>query len=359
MESNIFLGTFLHAIGGIAAATCFVPQKGTTRWSYQSFWLLMTFSAWLAIPIIVAYFTVPDLWQVIQGTELKTIVYTTLLGAVYGFGGMAFGMAIRHIGFSLTYAIAIGISAVLGTIVPELVKGTLAEKFDAPGGGMLFLGFAISMLGIFFCGFAGLLKDKELSATDSSFNLKKGLILVIIAGVLSSVFGLALSMAAPMDKLAATHGAGQFQSNASYIFAMGGAFLTNLLWWGLVHFRRNTWKEYRALPEATETSQTPKKRGSLPSHYFFGTLAGLLWYMQFFFYGLGHSRMGDLEFISWGIHMAMLIFFSFAIGLILKEWKGLSAKTITTLTIGLLILLISFGMITYAGVLAEQLPSGH
>ena len=133
MEPNIFLGIFLHALGGIAAATCFVPQKGTPRWSYQSFWLLMTFSAWLVIPIIAACLTVPDLWQVIQGTDIKVMIYTTLLGCAYGFGGMSFAMAIRHIGFSLTYAIAIGISAVLGTVIPGLVAGTLGESFAKPG----------------------------------------------------------------------------------------------------------------------------------------------------------------------------------------------------------------------------------
>ena len=362
MESNIFIGIFLHALGGIAAATCFVPQKGTTRWSYQSFWLLMTFSAWMVIPIVAAYFTVPGLWQVIQGVELKTLIYTTLLGAVYGFGGMAFGMAIRYIGFSLTYAIAIGISAILGTVVPGLIAGTLLESFEKPGGTILFTGFGISMIGIFFCGFAGSLKNKEVTATDTSFDLKKGLTLAVIAGVLSASFGLALSIAAPLDQLAAAHGAGQFQSNVSYIFAMGGAFLTNLIWWGIVHFRKNTWREYLAFqetPEEAETSGTSKKRGSLPTHYLFAILGGTLWYVQFFFYGLGHSRMGDLKFISWGIHMAMLIFFSFGIGLILKEWKGLSGKTIGTLIVGLVILLISFGMITYAGALAEQATAGH
>ena len=129
---------------------------------------------------------------------------------------------------------------------------------------------------------------------------------------------------------------------------MGGAFITNLIWWSIVHFKNKTWKEYVTLPP----SKT--KSGSLPSHYLFAILAGILWYLQFFFYGLGHVRMGDYQFISWGIHMAMLIFFSFGIGLILKEWKGLSSKTISVLSLGLLILLTSFALITYGSFVGEQ-----
>ena len=134
MENNVFIGIALHAIGGIAAATCFVPQKGTNRWQYQNFWLLMCFGSWLIMPILVAWLTVPNFMQVISQTDNEVLLKVTGLGAIYGFGGMAFGVAIRYIGFSLTYAVAIGISAILGTIVPPLLAGELAKTFEKPGG---------------------------------------------------------------------------------------------------------------------------------------------------------------------------------------------------------------------------------
>lgn len=348
METNVFLGITLHALGGIAASTCFVPQKGTQRWPYQNFWLLMCLLSWIVMPVAVAYFTVPELGAVISETPPQTMINVTLLGAAYGFGGMAFGLAIRHIGFSLTYSIAIGISAVLGTVIPGIIHGNLIEGFSKAGGGIVLTGFVISLLGVALCGFAGALKEKELAGSDSGFNLKKGLSLVLLAGVLSAVFGVSLSQGAPIDKIAEAHGAKHFQGNAKFIFAMGGAFITNLIWWSFVHFKNKTWKKYVTLPP----SKT--KSGSLTSHYFFAILAGVLWYLQFFFYGLGHVRMGDYQFISWGVHMAMLIFFSFGIGLILKEWKELSSKTISALFFGLLILLTSFGLITYGSYIGEQ-----
>ena len=351
MEANIFLGIALHAIGGLAAATCFVPQKGTKKWSYQSFWLLMCISSWLVMPLIVAYLTVPELAAVISETPMAVKVKMTVLGAAYGFGGMAFAMAIRHIGFSLTYAIAIGISAVLGTLLPAIENGTLLQDISREGGGIVYSGLAVAMLGVIICARAGIYKERSLSAANpddaQSFNIKKGLVLVVVAGVLSAIFGYALAAGAPMDAIAAKYGAGKtfmgfeasvFQGNAKFIFAMGGAFVTNIIWWGVVHTKEKTWGEYLNLTG---------KVTNLPKHYLMAIFAGILWYCQFLFYGIGHVRMGDFQFISWGIHMAMLVFFSFGIGFILREWKGVCGKTTKTLFAGLFVLLASFALITY------------
>lgn len=345
MITNVFSGIGLHAVGGVAAASCYVPLKGTAGWSYQSYWLLFCLSGWFVMPIGVAVLTVPNLGRILSEAPIDAIASTTSLGAIYGFGGMAFALGIRHIGFSLTYAIAIGISAVLGTVVPAILEGNLVESFRNPGGMTVLTGFAISIAGVALCGWAGVRKERELvgrnDAGASTFNIRKGLTLVIFAGVLSAVFGLSLAAGDPIDEVAIRHGVTDFQSHVTYIFAMGGAFLTNLLWWSVVHARNGTFREYVALPS------TPTTKGRLSSHYFFGILSGVLWYGQFFFYGLGHVRMGNFAFMSWGIHMTMLVFFSFAIGYAFKEWRNLSRKTTGTLYWGLVTLLTSFGVITY------------
>jgi L-rhamnose-H+ transport protein len=210
MMTNVFLGIGLHAIGGIAAASCYVPQKGTAAWSYQTYWLLFCVSGWLVMPIAVAALTIPNLALVLSEVPIDAIVNTTVLGAIYGFGGMAFALGIRQIGFSLTYAIAIGISAVLGTVIPAILAGNLVSSFQEPGGVAVLTGFVISIVGVALCGWAGVRKERELSAHDpgnsTSFNIRKGLVLVVIAGVLSAVFGLSLSAGTPIDEAVVRHG---------------------------------------------------------------------------------------------------------------------------------------------------------
>ncbi len=139
-----------------------------------------------------------------------------LLGAVYGFGGMSFGFAIRHIGYSMTYTLAIGVSSIVGFLVPLFLQGRLTEFFTATGGGTLLIGIFLSLAGIFLCGAAGYRKERFLKSQNpggQSFNMGRGLALTIFAGVLSGIFGVGLELAQPVSDIAAAHGAGHFEGN--------------------------------------------------------------------------------------------------------------------------------------------------
>jgi L-rhamnose-H+ transport protein len=83
-------------------------------------------------------------------------------------------------------------------------------------------------------------------------------------------------------------------------------------------------------------------------------LTGLLWYGQFFFYGLGHVRMGTYKFTSWAIHMIMLVLLSAVTGLIMKEWKGCSKKTEQLLAGALIILVLAILLLTWGNKLGEK-----
>jgi len=274
-----------------------------------------------------------------------------LLGVAYGFGGMAFAVAIRYIGFSLTYAIAIGISAVFGTVVPALLGGTLVSHFLKPGGMVVLMGFIASVIGVAVCGRAGFMKEKELAEPEGradapTFNMKKGLWRVVLAGVLSGVFGVGVAAGVGVDSIAEAHGARQgFAGYPKYIFLTGGTLLTNLVWWGVVCVRKRTLGEFVKHDDGV---------GRLAWYYLMGIIAGVLWFVQFIFYEQGHVRMGEFGFISWGIHMAMLVFFSFGVGLVFREWHACNRKTIGVLVVGMLILISSFALITYGSWIGEQ-----
>jgi L-rhamnose-H+ transport protein len=351
METAIFAGIALHALGGISAATCYISQKGAPKWSWQTYWIVVCLTAWFLMPVIVSAITVPELMDVLREAPPAVVLKIMLLGAAYGFGGMAFAVAIRHIGFSLTYAIAIGISAVFGTLVPAILNGTLIQNFQKPGGMAVLAGFIVSIIGVAVAGRAGFMKEQELGSQEDGesdapkFNMKKGLGLVVLAGVLSGIFGVAVAGGSDIDAIAIAHGAkAGFAGYAKYIFITGGTLITNLIWWGIVCVRRKTLGEFVKHEEGG---------GKLAFYYLMGIIAGVLWFGQFIFYEQGHARMGDFMFISWGIHMAMLVFFSFGVGLVFKEWHSCSRKTLSVLITGLLVLTGSFGLITYGSWVGE------
>ncbi|UKM63809.1 hypothetical protein GSB9_00355 [Flavobacteriaceae bacterium GSB9] len=342
---NSILGTFLHAVGGMSAASCYLPSTKTKGWSWNTYWLTQSLFAWLVVPLLLAWITVPNFFSIIANAPSKPFWMAFLLGAVYGFGGMSFGKAINHIGYSLTYTLAIGISAVVGTIMPLMVFGGLGDFFTKPGGTIVLLGMVLSIVGVAICGWAGFKKEKDLDAeklNKTGFNMMLGLALTIVAGVLSGVFNLSLEYGQPIADMAAQNGAGHFEGNAKLVVSTFGCFVVNLIWYVIAGYKQNTLKEF--LPNKEEKNKTKNR---LVKNWLLSSLTGTLWCMQFFFYGLGHVRMGDYQFASWVLHMSMLIFFSYIVGVIMKEWKNVKRETYTILILGLAVLIFSFCVTSY------------
>lgn len=351
---NPIIGTGLHAIGGVSAASCYMPFEKIKGWSWGTFWLVQALFAWLIMPLVIGYFTIPHLFTVLSEAPSSAFWIAFILGGAYGFGGLSFGYAIRNIGYSLTYTISIGMSAVIGTVVPLIINGTVIEQFTKIGGGIVLAGMVISIVGVAMCGRAGFLKEKNLAAKEGksklNFNMKKGLILTIIGGVLSGVWGISLVYGQPISDLAAKYGAGHFEGNAKLIVSSGGCLVTNLVWFIIATIKDGSIKSL-------------VQRKAIGNKRFFGNyalsaLAGSLWYTQFFFYGLGHVKMGSFQFASWVLHMSMLIFFSYIIGVIMKEWKGVSRRTYVTLVIALVVLIGSFVLMSYGSYIGE-IAAGH
>lgn len=342
---NPIAGTALHAVGGISASTCYLPFHKTRRWSWTSFWLVQALFAWIVIPLILGMATVPDFFSILQNSPMHIVLGAFLLGGVYGFGGMSFGYATQYIGYSLTYTISIGISAIVGTLTPLLLKGEVVEYFSRPGGDIIIGAMVIAMTGVGLCGWAGFKREKELGETKR-FNMRKGFLLTIIGGVLSAVFNISLEYGQPIADMAAQNGAGHFEGNAKLIVSTSGCFVVNLIWFLVLAIKQNNLKEF--------TLGSGLSRLSIAKNFAWSAFAGTLWCFQFFFYGLGHVKMGNFQFASWLIHMSMLIFFSFLVGVVMREWKSVSRSTYILLVIALAILCASFFIMTYGTVVGQE-----
>lgn len=337
---QLIWGIFFHGVGASSAALCYTPEKRLKGWSWQTYWLAQAFVCWFLLPLVIAWLTIPSLGTVLAEAPAEAMRNSFLLGMAYGVGGTAFGMAIKHIGFSLTYAISVGISCVLGTLVPPIKDGNLDEALGGIGGGWILTGVLLGAVGIAFCGFAGRLKEKDVAQSQAGFSFKKGLPLCLLAGILSAFYGFAINAGKPISDLAAQHGAGNFQVNVVYIFSNTGAFVTTLFYTLWLHLKNKTFSEYQH-----------NGQKALGANYLLAFLTGLLWYGQFFFYGLGHVRLGKYEFSSWAIHMILFVFFSSLVGLILKEWKFTKKMTRRALACALAILLLAVLILTYGNYL--------
>lgn len=347
------LGILLHAVGALSAAVCFTPQHKIRNWSYESFWFWMCLSAWLLLPIIGSVIFIPHLSEVLANSPRDAMWKAFGYGAAYGMGGMAFGFAIRYIGYSLTYALAIGLSAMLGFFLPPLIMGTL--DLSQRGSTAILVGMSVGFIGTILCGLAGRRKEVEMQASGKShgaiFKPAIGIPLCVLAGVLSAVYSVALGSAGPVAEVALQKGANpDFVININFLFASTGAFFCIL--------PITLWKLSKAGNLRELIGGSANAKAAPMGNILWSGIAGLLWYLQFIFYGMGANRMGKESSVDWPLHMIMLILFSTIVAIIRKEWTSSSFSTKRLITIAIGILVLAVIIIGYGNQL-NQSPVTH
>lgn len=333
---NAVLGILLHALGGFAAGSFYIPYKKVKDWSWETYWLTQGFASWIIAPIIGAIIFCPNLCLILTESPPSSMFYSFLFGVLWGAGGLTFGLSMRYLGISLGYSLALGFCTMFGTLIPPIHAGRAMDLLTTPSGLAVLIGVAVCLAGITVCGYAGYLKEHNLSDEEKKkaireFALTKGVFVAIFAGVMSACFAFALEAGKPIAEIAIQHGTNTlYQNNPVFIFAMGGGFTTNAVWCLFLSAKNRSFKDY-CRPDAP-----------LTANYLLAFAGGVIWYLQFFFYGMGTSRLGrTLDFASWSIHMAFIIVFSNLWGLYFKEWKGSGRKTIRMILTGILILILS------------------
>jgi len=349
LNPNPFLGVVLHALGGFAAGSFYIPFKRVQKWAWESYWLVGGFFSWVIAPWVVALLVCRgNLWPILSHAPAKSLVWSYVFGVLWGIGGLTFGLTMRYLGMSLGYAIALGFCAAFGTLIPPIVKGQFIELLRHPSGLVAVAGYAICLGGIAVCGKAGSEKERELSpeqkkASIREFNFAKGLGVAIFAGIMSAFMAFAIDAGKPIAELAVKRNTPElWQYSPVYILTFAGGFTTNFIWCALLNYHNRSAGDYVSGHGA-----------SLAVNYVFSALAGITWYCQFMFFGMGKTNMGRYDFSSWTIHMAFIIAFSNIWALIFREWKGASRRTHNVIIAGISVLVASTLVVGYGNYLAK------
>jgi L-rhamnose-H+ transport protein len=343
---NALLGIIFHFLGGFASGSFYLPFKKVKGWAWESYWIVGGLFSWLIVPALAAWLTVPGFIEIICTVDHNTVFYTYLMGLLWGIGGLTFGLAMRYLGMSLGMSVALGFCSAFGALVPSLYyninpedgKTSFSEMLQSNSGLVVLLSVLVCLVGIAICGMAGIAKERELSveqkkAAVSEFNLVKGLSVATISGILSACFSFGIEAGKPMADMAkaAAEASGNstlFVNNVSFVVILLGGLTTNFFWSVILNIRNKTYPDY-------VNQHTPLAR-----NYLFCALAGTTWFMQFFFYGMGETKLGNGA-SSWILHMASIIIVSNIWGIKSGEWKGVSRRTFSILTMGVLVILVS------------------
>ncbi len=349
MVPNPALGVLLHAIGGFAAGSFYAPLKKVRQWSWESYWLIMGLAAWLVAPWLVAFLTTPDLLGVLASSPIKIWWLCILFGMLWGLGNLTFGLSVRYLGMALGYSVALGFCMVVGTLVPPIANGKIIAILSTTSGLVTLGGVLSCLFGIGLCGWAGVSKEGELTDTQKhetvrEFALGKGFAVAAMSGILSACFAFGLAAGDPIAKLSEAHGTTPvFRNTAVLVVILIGGFVSNAFWCLLLNWRNRSFDDYTAGPASRQAF-----------NYIMSATAGVIWYGQFFFYGMGTTKLGEkFDFSSWSIHMAFIIVFSNLWGIAFHEWRGTSTKTKTLVWCGILTLIASTMVIGWGNYLAS------
>ncbi|WP_195459634.1 L-rhamnose/proton symporter RhaT [Alistipes sp. D31t1_170403_E11] len=333
---NTFLGLLIIAVGSFGQSSSYVPIRKVKQWSWESFWLVQGTFAWLLFPLAGALAAVPSgasLFALLgTGGALKAVVY----GALWGVGGLTFGLSMRYLGVALGQSVSLGTCSAFGTLLPALFAGTDLLHGD---GLLLLSGVCVTLAGIAVIGYAGSLRARNMSeeekrVTVRDFALTKGLLVALLAGVMSACFALGLDAGAPIRTAMQAAGADVLYAGLPVILLVTfGGFLTNAVYCLRENLKHHTGREYFAV-----------KGRQFAVNLFFCALAGVLWYSQFFGLEMGRSFLAGTPVLlafSWCILMSLNVLFSNFWGIALKEWKGSGVRAVSMLVLGLAILLFS------------------
>lgn len=334
---EILIGLTIIAIGAFCQSSCYVPINKIKQWSWESYWIVQGVFAWLLLPLLGAMLAVPEghsLWELFVKSPGSTWL-TIGFGVLWGIGGLTFGLSMRYLGVALGQSIALGTCAGLGTILGPVVLNIMY-----PGQGLLsslttsvIIGVVVTLIGIAIIGIAGGMKSGSLSEEEKrksvkEFNFPKGIAVALLCGLMSACFNIGLAVGGEIrfdgvDPMFET-------LPATFLVTLGG-FITNAVYCFAQNSKNHTWNDYA-------------KKNVWINNLIFCLIAGALWYSQFFGLALGKGFLTDspaLMTFAWCILMALNVVFSNLWGIILKEWKGCSRKTIVVLSVGLVILIIS------------------
>lgn len=352
---GVILGVIFHFLGGFASGSFYIPYKKVKSWSWESYWIVGGLFSWLIVPPLAAWITIPGFSQIIVHAEPTTLGVTFLMGVLWGIGGLTYGLGIRYLGMSLGNSVILGYCAAFGALIPTIYynyfpdadKISFSQMLASSGGQLVLLGVIVCLIGIVICGRAGVLKERDLPEEQrkqsiAEFSLTKGLIVATVSGILSACFNFGIEAGKPLAEEAVRLGYNPlFQNNVTYVVLLWGGLSTNFIWCMVLNARNKTFGDYT-------NQQSP-----LLANYLFSAVAGTTWFLQFFFYGMGESKLGNGA-SSWILHMAFIILISNMWGIFLKEWKGVQPKTRITITIGIMTILASVIIVGYGNALPQQ-----
>jgi L-rhamnose-H+ transport protein len=335
---TILAGIMWHMVGAASAASFYAPIAKVKKWSWETTWAVAGLFSWILLPLSVSYYLLPNFHAFYASIDSSVLMRAALFGCMWGVGNVNYGLTMRYMGMSLGIGIAIGVTLVIGTLIPPLIHGQAAALLQTRGGELTLAGVIVALLGVGIVSYAGHQKEVIVRGAPREFNLKFGLTLAIMCGIFSSGFSFAIDAAKPMETAALALGVPPlYASLPSYVLIMGGGALVNLSY---------CFVRLAVVKGLSLKADVSLPAGTLLANGCLAATGGIMWYLQFFFYSWGAASIPQrLSYVNWMLHMSGYVLFGGLVGLALGEWTGIGGKPIRMLWIGMIVIILAANLV--------------
>jgi L-rhamnose-H+ transport protein len=347
-EANPIVGLLLYVLGGLAGAVFYLPFKKVKGWAWESYWLVYAVVGLALAPWLIAFVASPRVLDILSAADARTLALCYLFGAMWGLGGLTWGLMIRYLGVGLGLAVGSGLCASAGTLIPPAFTGELGGLFGTASGLATLAGVLIALAGIALVGGAGMSKERELPEAEkrkavAEFDFRKGMTVAVFSGVMSAGMAFGLRSGGRIEEAAVALGTSPtWRGIPVLVVVLLGGLMVNLLWCAYLNARNGTGGDYA------------RTRLPLAANFLFAGLAGLIWVLQFVCFKVADAKIGELAFAGWTVLMSSQIVFSTLLGIVLGEWRGVSRRTGGLLASSLVVLVLSLVVIGYGNKLETE-----
>ena len=336
-------GIVLSLVAGVLNGSFATPTKYARKWQWENIWSVWSVVAMFILPWLLVLATIPHAGSLYATISSREIVLLMLFGAGFGLAQIFFCLGIAAVGIALNFAIAIGISTALGSLVPLILQHP--DRILTPQGEFILLGVVLTLAGIVFSAAAGREKEKHLrsstppsgGASTKTVSFAAGLTFCILAGLGSPLGNFGLAFCTSTVQRAVELGA-SVTNKYNVIWApLYSAALVPYLIYCVYLWRKN--RSFRLFGES-----------GTGINWLYGIVMGALWMGSSAIYGVAASRIGDMgPVLGWPLFMSVIIITSSVWGFLTGEWKGAGRKSANSMILAIVFLILGFGTLAYSG----------
>lgn len=335
----IVTGIGWHMVGAASAASFYAPIEKVKRWSWETTWAVAGIFSWVILPSTVSWLLVPHFVAFYESIPTAVLWKAALFGAMWGVGNVNYGLTMRYLGMSLGIGVAIGVTLVVGTLVPVFVNGQAGTLLTSRSGLFNMAGVVVALIGVAIVSYAGHQKEQQLKTGEpTEFNVWLGLGLAVMCGIFSSGMSFAMNAAGPIEQAAENVGVKHLYSALpAYVFIMGGGAVVNFAYC----FGRLAMVKKLSLREDLK-----QPAGVITKNALMAAAGGIMWYFQFFFYAWGQANIPErLSYVNWMLHMSGYVLFGGIVGLALGEWAGVASRPVRLLWVGIVVIILAANLV--------------